>query len=139
MVSKTTITVQATVQAPIEKVWQCWTEPAHIMQWNNASDDWHTPHAENDLHVGGRFTSSMAARDGSMAFDFGGTYTQVAKHQHIAYTMDDGRQVDIAFSATQAGIHIVERFEAEGTNSIELQQNGWQAILNNFKKHVENE
>ena len=131
------ITVETTVNAPVEKVWQYWTEPQHIMQWNNASDDWHTPKAVNDLRVGGKFSSIMAAKDGSFSFDFWGIYDTVTHLRFIEYTMGDGRICKITFSKEDDKTHIVEEFEAETENSVELQQGGWQAILNNFKKHVE--
>lgn len=135
--SATIITVEAIIIAPIEKVWEHWTEPKYIMKWNNASDDWHTPHAANDLRVGGQFLSRMEAKDGSFGFDLIGTYTIVELHKKIAYTIADGRQVTIEFSAYGADCKITEAFEAENINSIELQKGGWQAILNNFKKNVE--
>ncbi|WP_114783525.1 SRPBCC family protein [Botryobacter ruber] len=135
---KTAITVETTVQAPVEKVWKSWTEPQHITQWNNASDDWHTPRAENDVRVGGKFTSRMEARDGSMGFDFEGTYSAVEEHRQLAYAMPDGRKVQITFAPTAAGTHVTETFDAEQTHSLEMQQQGWQAILDNFKKYVEN-
>ena len=97
MENKTTITVEAAIAAPLEKVWQYWTEPQHIIQWNNASEDWHTPHAENDLKEGGRFMSRMEAKDGSFGFDFGGTYTLVETNKQIEYTLDDDRKVSIHF------------------------------------------
>src|SRR6476620_306779 len=134
---KTTITIQANINAPVEKVWKLWTSPEHITKWNNASDDWHTPRAENDLRVGGRFSARMEAKDGSMGFDFGGTYTDVVENQLIAYSLDDGRTVRIAFSEDGNTTHIVETFEAESTNPIEMQQGGWQAILDNFKSYTE--
>jgi uncharacterized protein YndB with AHSA1/START domain len=135
--SPVTLTVRATVAAPVEKAWPCWTEPTHIIQWNSASPDWHTPRAENDLRVGGRFTSRMEARDGSMGFDFGGCYTIVEPHQTIAYTMDDGRKARIDFAPTPEGCAITESFEAEDMNPLEMQQAGWQAILDHFKRYVE--
>lgn len=136
-INKQNITVETIINASIEKVWQCWTLPEHITQWNNASDDWHTPFAENDLRTGGKFLSRMEAKDGSFGFDFGGVYTQVIPHQLIAYEMGDGRKVEINFSITGNETKVVETFEAETENSIELQRGGWQAILNNFKKYVE--
>jgi len=136
--SKTIITVETMVNAPVEKVWEYWTKPEHITQWNNASDDWHTPHAENDLRADGRFTSRMEAKDGSFGFDFGGTYDAVTTNEYIEYTMDDGRKAKINFTAQEGGTSVVESFEAESVNSIELQQGGWQAILNSFKKYTEN-
>ena len=138
MESKIIITVETMVNAPAEKVWEYWTKPEHITQWNNASEDWHTPRAENDLRTGGRFTSRMEARDGSFGFDFGGTYDAVTTNEYIEYTMDDGRKAKINFTAKEGGTSVVESFEAESINSIELQQGGWQAILNSFKKYTEN-
>jgi uncharacterized protein YndB with AHSA1/START domain len=131
------ITVEATVHAPIEKVWKFWTGAEHITQWNNASDDWHTPRATNDIRPGGKFNWHMAAKDGSMAFDFEGVYDQVKLNELIAYTIADGRKVTITFSANGNTTHVVETFDTENTNSIELQRGGWQAILDNFKKYVE--
>jgi len=132
------ITINAIVNAPIEKVWDYWTTPAHIMQWNNASDDWHTPAAENDLRVEGKFSSTMAAKDGSFSFDFGGTYTAVEKHKLIEYVLEDGRKVEIQFSSNGVETSITESFDPETQNPHEMQQAGWQAILNNFKKYTEN-
>jgi len=132
------ITVEATIKAPVAKVWDYWTEPGHITQWNNASGDWHTPHAENDLREGGKFLSRMETKDGSIGFDFAGVYDTVKEHQFIAYTIDDGRKVSIEFSGKGNQTKITETFEAENINSIEMQQNGWQAILDNFKKYTEN-
>lgn len=131
------ITIQATINAPVTKAWEIYTMPAHITQWNNASDDWHTPRAENDLRTGGKFLSRMEAKDGSAGFDFTGTYTEVKEHQLIAYTMDDGRTVTITFTAEGDATKMVVAFEAEQTNSVEMQRSGWQAILDNFKKYVE--
>lgn len=134
---KTVITVQATIQAPVDKVWDCWTNPKHIVQWNAASDDWHTPKAENDLRTGGKFTSRMEAKDGSMGFDFEGVYDEVKTNERIVYTIGDGRQVQIAFDSNGNETTVTERFEAENTHTIEQQQFGWQSILNNFRKYVE--
>ena len=135
--NNTTITVENIVNAPLEKVWKFWTEPAHIIKWNNASADWHTPHAENDLRVGGKFVSRMEAKDGSLGFDFGGVYDEVIINKSIAYTLGDGRKVKIFFTSHGNETKVVETFEAETTNSIELQRSGWQAILDNFKKYIE--
>ncbi len=132
-----TITVENTVKAPVEKVWQFWTLPEHITKWNNASDDWHTPYAENDLRVGGKFLSRMEAKDGSFGFDFWGVYDKVVTNEVIDYTMGDGREVHITFTPDGDETKIVTTFEAEGTNPIEMQRGGWQAILNNFKKYAE--
>lgn len=133
----TKITIRATVHAPVEKVWKLWTGPEHIMQWNNASDDWHTPHATNDLRVGGKFLSHMAAKDSSMSFDFEGTYSKVEPHKVIEYTITDGRKVKIHFISKGNETEVEEIFEAESMNAIELQRSGWQAILDNFKNYVE--
>lgn len=135
--TKTTITVQATVNAPVEKVWQLWSLPEHITQWCNASDEWHAPHAENDLRTGGTFSTRMEAKDGSFGFDFGGVYDDVVIHKRIAYTMGDGRKVEIDFTSDGNETNVAESFEAESTHSLEMQQSGWQAILDNFKKYVE--
>jgi uncharacterized protein YndB with AHSA1/START domain len=132
-----TITVETTVNSSKEKVWECWTEPKHITQWNNASDDWHTPFAENDLRVGGRFLSRMEAKDGSFGFDFGGIYCEVRLYETILYILEDGRKVKINFISQGRETRVIEAFEAESTNSIELQKTGWQSILDNFKKYVE--
>ncbi|MGV3589684.1 MAG: SRPBCC family protein [Adhaeribacter sp.] len=133
----TAITVETTINAPVEKVWRCWTEPQHITKWNQASEDWHTTRAENDLRVGGQFLSRMEAKDGSFGFDFTGTYTAVQEHQLINYTMEDGRKVQILFNSQGAQTTVTETFDAEQTHSLEMQQTGWQAILDNFKKYVE--
>ena len=135
--NKTLITVETSVNAPVEKVWQYWTKPEHITQWNNASDDWHTPRAENDLRVGGNFVSRMEAKDGSFGFDFGGVYDAITTNEYIEYTLGDGRKVKITFTADGNKTKVSESFEAENTNSIEMQQGGWQAILDNFKKYTE--
>ena len=133
----TKITVQSTINAPVEKVWKFWTGPEHITKWNNASDDWHTPRAENDLRVGGKFTSRMEARDGSSGFDFGGVYDEVTLNEKITYTMDDGRQVSVNFTFKGNETKVVETFDAENTHSVEMQRGGWQAILDNFTKYAE--
>ena len=133
----TAITIEAWVNAPVQTVWEKWTNPQDIMQWNNASDDWHTPSAENDVRTGGKFKSTMAAKDGSYSFDFWGTYTQVTENELIEYTLGDDRKVKITFGEEDGKTKVVETFEPEDTNPIEMQRGGWQAILNNFKKHVE--
>ena len=135
--NRTKITVENTVNAPVEKVWQLWSDPKHITKWANASDDWHTTRAENDLRTGGIFLSRMEAKDGSFGFDFGGTYDKVKNLELIEYTLGDGRKVKITFSPAEGGIRVVETFEAESTNSVEMQRSGWQAIMDNFKKYVE--
>ncbi|MEY2193597.1 SRPBCC family protein [Neobacillus sp. BF23-41] len=131
------ITVKATVHAPVEKVWEYWTEPKHITKWNNASEDWHTPIAENDLTVGGKFLTRMEAKDGSFGFDFGGIYDEVKLNEVISYTMGDGRKVNITFKGQGNETQVIETFDAETTNPIEMQQAGWQSILDNFKKYSE--
>jgi uncharacterized protein YndB with AHSA1/START domain len=132
-----TITVETTVKAPVEKVWKLWSLPEHITKWSNASDDWHTPTAENDLREGGKFSSRMEAKDGSMGFDFGGVYDKVKTNELIEYTMGDGRKVKISFSSKGTETKVVETFEPESTNPIEMQRGGWQAIMDNFKKYAE--
>ncbi len=135
--NRTKITVESTIKAPVEKVWDYWTSPEHIKKWNSASDDWHTPFSENDLRVGGKFASRMEARDGSFGFDFGGIYDEVVQNKRIAYTLGDGRKVVVNFSTNGSETKVVETFEAEDTHSIEMQQGGWQAILDNFKRYTE--
>jgi uncharacterized protein YndB with AHSA1/START domain len=131
------ITVETTVNEPIEKVWKYWTEPQHITKWNNASDDWHTPFSQNDLRVGGKFLSRMEAKDDSFGFDYSGIYDEVKLNESISYILDDGRKVKITFISQENKTMIIENFESEKANSIELQQKGWQAILDNFKKYTE--
>ena len=131
------IVIFAEINAPIEKVWHCWTNPSDIMQWNAASEDWHCPNAENDLQVGGKFTYTMASKDGSFSFGFGGEYTEVIPQERIAYVLGDERKVIITFEPQEHSVLVTETFDPETENSRELQQSGWQAILNNFKKHTE--
>ena len=133
----TRITVETIVNAPVEKAWQYWTEPQHITKWNFASDDWHSPKAENDLRAGGAFSCRMEAKDGSFGFDFGGIYDEVKPNEKIAYTMGDGRKAEVLFSGIGSQTKVIETFDAESMNSVELQRGGWQAILDNYKKHVE--
>ncbi|PRC90916.1 SRPBCC family protein [Solimicrobium silvestre] len=132
------ITVQATINCPIQKAWEFWTSPEHIVQWNHATKDWHTTRAENDLRVDGKFLYRMEAKDGSMGFDFLGSYKAVIRHELIEYQIGDGRLVEIVFSSDGNQTKIVESFEAEAIHSHEMQQQGWQAILTNFKKFAEN-
>jgi uncharacterized protein YndB with AHSA1/START domain len=134
---KTAITVTATVNAPVEKVWKVWTEPQHITKWCQASDDWHAPHAENDVRDGGKFKTTMAAKDGSFSFDFEGVYDKVQQNKLIEYTIADGRKVTISFASKGNQTEVVETFEAENTHPIEMQRGGWQAILDSFKKYAE--
>jgi uncharacterized protein YndB with AHSA1/START domain len=133
--NKVTITVETTVHKPAAEVWKYWTEPQHIKNWSYASDDWHVPNAENDLRVGGRFITRMEAKDGSFGFDFGGVYDDVRTNEFISYTLDDGRKVAITFVNQENDTKVIETFEAETTNPIEMQEAGWQAIMDNFKKY----
>lgn len=137
MKTKNLITIDANCKAPVEKVWKAWTTPGDILQWNNASEDWHTTNAENDLRVGGKFSSRMEAKDGSVGFDFWGVYDEVKPNELLEYTLGDGRKVKIIFTAHGDETKIIETFDAESENSIEMQKIGWQAILDNFKKYVE--
>lgn len=133
------ITVQVTINKGINHVWQYWTNPIHITKWNFASPVWHAPFAENDLKVGGKFKSRMEAVDGTMGFDFEGIYDEVETHKSIAYSLGDGRKVKIIFNQIDENTtEVIETFDPENENPIELQQAGWQAILNNFKQHAEN-
>ncbi|HTS45288.1 MAG TPA: SRPBCC family protein [Puia sp.] len=132
-----TITIEATIKATVNKVWKYWTTPEHIVKWNYASDDWHSPFAENDLRTGGKFLARMEAKDGSFGFDFGGVYDQIKVNELITYTIGDGRKVTITFADKGNETKLTETFEAENTNPIEMQKGGWQAILNNFKKYIE--
>lgn len=134
---KNIITVETTVLAPVEQVWNSWTQPGHITKWNAANDDWHCPKAENDLRKGGKFSSIMAAKDGSMEFDFSGIYDEVVLNKLIEYTLGDDRKVKIVFESKGNETLVTETFEAEGSNPIEMQQMGWQAILDNFKQYTE--
>lgn len=131
------ITVETEIKAPIEKVWEFWTEPEHITHWNFASDNWCCPSATNDLRPNGKFVYRMEAKDGSMGFDFNGIYKQIEKNKYISYEMEDGRKVEIEFKVNGDSIKLTESFEPEGTNSDEMQRVGWQSILENFKKLVE--
>ena len=133
----TQITVEATINAPVEKVWKFWSLPEHITKWANASDEWHAPSATNDLRKGGSFNTRMEAKDGSFGFDFGGVYDEVKQYELIEYSLGDGRKVKIHFSPKDGQTDVVEMFDAESENPIEMQKTGWQAILNNFKKYTE--
>ncbi|EMS31433.1 Putative polyketide cyclase (CypC) [Mariniradius saccharolyticus AK6] len=134
---KSPITVQASIAAPLQKVWDYWTGPEHITQWNQASEDWHCPKASNDLRTGGKFSSTMAAKDGSMSFDFEGVYDEVIPGELIRYTMADGREVSISFEVKDGMTLVIETFDPESMHSEELQRAGWQAIMDNFKRYVE--
>jgi uncharacterized protein YndB with AHSA1/START domain len=131
------ITVESAINAPVEKVWEHFTEPRYVEKWNNASEDWYTPKAENDLRVGGSFRYRMEAKDGTTGFDFGGIYDEIVPNKLIRYTMGDGRKVEVTFTAEGQQTLVKEIFDTENQNSLEVQKNGWQAILNNFKREVE--
>lgn len=133
----TIITVQTSINKTLSAVWECWIKPEHIVKWNFASDDWHCPAATNDFRVGGKFSYTMAARDESFSFDFSGTFVQIADKKHIEILLDDNRKVWLDFTESGNETTVVEKFEAETENTVELQQTGWQMILNNFKKHAE--
>ncbi len=135
--TRTVITVEANINAPVQTVWECWTKPEHITKWNFASDDWHCPNAENDLRVGGKYRARMEAKDGSFGFDFEAVYDEVANQKRIVYTMADGRKAATDFEQNGTATRVTTRFDAENINSLELQQQGWQAILDNFKKYAE--
>ncbi len=135
--SKAAITVETITNVPIAKAWEVFTDPKHVTQWCQASDDWHAPYADNDLRVGGQFKTTMAAKDGSFSFDFGGTYSRVDEHKAIEYTMGDGRKVQVYFTDLGNATKVVETFDPEDTNPVEMQRGGWQAILDNYKKYAE--
>lgn len=135
--SKPLITVEAIVNKPIDIVWECWTKPEHITKWCFASDDWHAPSSTSDFKIGGKLSTRMEAKDGSFGFDFWGTYAEITPNKKLAIIMGDDRKWDTYFSVVDGGVKVVEEFEAEGENPIEMQQTGWQMILNNFKKYVE--
>lgn len=134
---KTEITVKTTLSLPVSKVWEYWNTPEHITQWCQASSEWHAPYSENDLRVGGTFKTTMAAKDGSMSFDFEGVYDTVKPQEEITYTMGDGRKARILFTDQGKETLLVETFEAEDMNPLDMQQAGWQAILDNFKRYAE--
>src|SRR4051812_18053700 len=135
--NKTAVTVETTIKSPVENVWKFWTDPKHITKWCSASDDWHAPYADNDLRVDGKFKTTMAAKDGSVSFDFEGYYTKVQQNKIIEYTINDGRKVKVVFSGQDNETKLVETFETENENPVEMQRAGWQTILDNFKKYSE--
>jgi len=132
------IKVEAIVSAEVPKAWDAYTNPSHITKWNFASEDWHCPRAENDLKTGGRYLARMEAKDGSYGFDFTAIYDEVVPQERLVYTLTDGRQASVEFSTTENGTKVAVVFDPESENSIEMQRDGWQAILNNFKKYLEN-
>ena len=134
--AKTILTAETEVNAPIEKVWELWTSPAAITEWNNLSDDWHNTKVENDLRPGGRFLFAMGLKNGSFSFDFCGTYDEVKTNELIAYTLDDGRKTTVVFKGTNP-VKVIETFEPNQTDPVELQRNFCQAVLERFKKYVE--
>ena len=134
---ETSITVTSEIKSNRQTVWNAWTSPTHIVHWNFADDSWHAPAAVNDLRVGGKFSYRMEAKDGSMGFDFSGVYSEIIEHELIAYTMDDGRKARITFEELSDTTVVTEVFEPETMNAPELQQTGWQMILDNFKLHAE--
>lgn len=135
--SKTKVTIEANISADSKKVWEHWNLPQHITKWNFASDDWHCPRAENDLRVGGKIKSRMEAKDGSFGFDFKAIYDEVIDQKKISYTLTDGRRVWTSFEPQGNSTKVTTVFEAEDQNPIDMQKDGWQAILNNFKNYTE--
>ena len=132
------IIISTVVHAPLELAWKAWTQPEHVTAWNFASDDWECPHATNDLRVGGSFASTMRAKDRSVEFVFGGEHTDVQTHQRIESLMGDGRYMVVEFEAVSGGeTKVTESFEPESENPREMQQGGWQAILENYRKHAD--
>lgn len=135
--NKPAVTIETRISNSIEKAWTSWTQPQHITQWNHASEDWICPEATNDLRVGGRFSSRMEAKDGSVGFDFWGIHDEITLNQVIKSTMGDGRKMEVRFIQEAGSVKVIETFEIEDENSIELQRQGWQAILDNYKAHTE--
>lgn len=131
------ITVETPVHAPIARVWDTWNDPEDIVRWNSAQDDWHTTRSTVDLREGGRFLSRMEAKDGSMGFDFEGTYTRIVPHETIEYRMGDGREVAVEFIQQDGRVLVRTTFDAESENPPEMQREGWQAISDNFGRYVE--
>ena len=131
------ISIEVLVNSSLQQAWIAWTSPDHIVKWNFASDDWHCPSAAVELQVGGQYSSRMEAKDGSMGFDFKAQFTQVIDQQRLEYVLEDDRKVTVEFLPSAKGVQVIETFEAESENSPELQRQGWQSILNNFKQHVE--
>lgn len=134
---QTKITIEATITATIPKVWDYWTKPEHITQWNFATPDWLCPTVENDVSVGGKYLARMEAKDGSFGFDFEAVYDEVVPHRKLAYTMTDGRRATTLFESMGETTKVTTTFDAEGEHDAEMQRTGWQAILNNFKQYVE--
>ena len=135
--SKPLIKIEAIINSNIEKVWECWTKPEHITKWCFASDDWHAPSSTSDFKIGGKLNIRMEAKDGSFGFDFWGIYNDIKPNEKVGITIGDDRKWDTYFSVVDGSVKVVEEFEAESENPIEMQEAGWQMILNNFKKYVE--
>lgn len=133
----TKINISTTIKGPVSTVWEYWTHPKHITGWAFASEKWECPKAENDVRVGGQFTTTMAAKDGSASFDIIGVYSVVEPEKHIVYTMEDGREVITEFTSFERSVQLTQQFDPESENSVEVQRQGWQAILDNFKKYTE--
>lgn len=131
------ITISATVNADAKKAWDYYTNPEHITKWNFADPSWQCPSASNDMKVGGKYAARMEAKDGSFGFDFEATYDEIVDGEKFTYTMPDGRQVDVAFKKDGNQTEVDVAFDPEGQNPLELQKNGWQAILNNYKNYTE--
>jgi uncharacterized protein YndB with AHSA1/START domain len=131
------ITIETTINAPIALVWEKWTKPEHIQNWNFASPDWHCPSAKSELQAGGEFHYEMASKDGSMSFDFWGTFQQIEDGKMIASVLGDGRKMQVTFETAETGTKVTEQFEPENQNPEEMQKAGWQMILDNFKSYVE--
>jgi uncharacterized protein YndB with AHSA1/START domain len=134
---KKIISITALVHNDLKKSWESYTLPQHVIQWNFASDDWQCPSASNSLSVGGKYIARMEAKDGSFGFDFEAIYDEVIIEEKLAYTMPDGRKATITFEQIENNTRVEVSFNAEMENPIEMQQDGWQAILNNFKKYTE--
>ncbi|THV57253.1 activator of HSP90 ATPase [Flagellimonas alvinocaridis] len=133
----TPITIDVNITATLDKVWDFYTKPEHITQWNFADDSWHCPSAKNDLRKGGKYIARMEAKDGSFGFDFEAVYDEVIPQKKIAFTLEDGRKTIVLFEESHKETKVTITFDAEKENSLEMQKNGWQAILNNFKKYTE--
>lgn len=131
------ITIETEVFATPEHVWDCWNEPRHIQEWMHASDDWECTNAVNDVRVGGRLSSTLGAKDKSVSFELGGTYSAIEEGKHLAFTLDDGRAVSVSFAPIDGGVRITETFDPESENPEEMQRAGWQSILDNFKAYAE--
>jgi uncharacterized protein YndB with AHSA1/START domain len=137
MTINTNISIEVNIKAPINIVWDAWNNPEHVVRWNHASEDWHSPSATNQFYVNGKFVYRMEAKDGSFGFDFSGTYLEIHEFRLVVTKLDDNRMVRTEFIESDDNVKVVETFEVEGDNSIELQRQGWLAILTNFKHYVE--